>query len=226
MKQQQYEVSHYGVNVQILDKMGDDLTVVNAARASFDKQKETLDADDIRLLDYLWRNKHTTPFRHPQLSLRVTAPIFLARQLVKHQVGMSWSEISRRYVDTKPTVWRNPVWHERPVDGIKQGSGSAVSLEVKAVADTVVEKICRDAVDAYQRLLFMGIAPEEARVVLPLATNTTWVWTGSLLSFINVWQQRNDEHAQTVARAFAQCLGEILKDTFPRTMEIVEKHNG
>lgn len=216
----------FGLRLDLVDVMGNDLTVVNAARASFSKEKAQLDQKDEQLIDYLWRNKHTTPFRHPQLSLRVTAPIFLARQLVKHQVGMSWSEESRRYITDTPQIWRNPVWHKRPEESIKQGSGEQVSGDVSLVADTLVEKVCRDAVDAYERLLFMGVAPEEARIVLPLATCTTWVWTGSLLSFINIYLQRGDEHAQLIARKFAQMLHNVLTDHFPLTMNAVEKHCG
>ena len=214
-------VEFYGISVELLDVMGSDLTIVNAARASFDKRKGEFDDKDAKLLRYLWEHKHTTPFRHPQISISVTAPIFIARQLVKHQVGMSWSEVSRRYVDSTPDIWRNPQWHKRPDANIKQGSGDVVGEEVAAVVDTLVDKVCRDAVEAYERLLFMGVAPEEARIVLPLATQTTWVWTGSLLSFINVYQQRKDGHAQLPAQAFADCLGTILADLFPVTMEIV-----
>lgn len=211
----------HGICVELLDIMGSDLSIVNAARASFDKHKEDFDDKDVRLLRYLWEHKHTTPFRHPQVTIRVTAPIFLARQLVKHQVGMSWSEVSRRYVDSRPVIWRNPQWHRRPEANIKQGCGETVGEDVAAVADTLVEKVCRDAVEAYERLLFMGVAPEEARIVLPLATQTTWVWTGSLLSFINIYKQRKDSHAQLIAQAFATCLGTLLSEVFPVTMEIV-----
>lgn len=245
-----------------MDHMGTDLTVVNAARASFDKESgwagecpsastiyqegkgylREADAKLIRflargyrtgewdeLVDYLAgeqdgyavqkallefknRAQHWAPFAHPQLQLRVTMPIFLARQMVKHQVGGTWSEVSRRYVSDEPTFWFPEEWHARPED-VKQGSGAPVATQrhCHGVAQRVVEH----ALTAYQQMLDEGVAPEEARIILPQNTMTTVVWTGSLLFWARLCLQRLDGHAQLAAQELAQKIEAIVEPRYP-----------
>lgn len=250
-----------------MDHMGTDLTVVNAARASFDKestweygpptehvhedrsityrQEKRLKPADVKLIRFLargyrtgeWdelvdylageqdgyavqkallgfknRAQHWAPFAHPQLQLRVTMPIFLARQMVKHQVGGTWSEVSRRYVSDEPTFWFPEEWHARPED-VKQGSGAPVATQrhCHGVAQRVVEH----ALTAYQQMLDEGVAPEEARIILPQNTMTTVVWTGSLLFWARLCLQRLDGHAQLAAQELAQKIEAIVEPRYP-----------
>lgn len=206
--------------IEVVDVMGDDLAVANAARVSFDKWKETFDEKDAKLIDYLAKHEHTTPFRHPHVSLRCTAPIFLARQLGKHQVGLSWNEVSRRYVDEKPTFYHPDAWRARPEGGIKQGSSSDTISVVKVdseyqAPEDFYQELLDHAEYVYEVMLASGVAPEMARMVLPQSMMTSWIWTGSLLAFFHVWRLRSDSHAQKEAQDFAKELDEVMTSLFP-----------
>ena len=242
---------------QYLDHMGSDLSVVNAARASFGKESawvwvdaetRTLKADDAGLIRYLatgyrtseWlefldeikdaaingslgdltdllhaykrRAQHWAPFAHPQVQIRIQIPIFLARQFVKHQVGGVWSEESRRYISDAPGVWFPAEWHTRP-DDVKQGSGEpADDQESYQMYAGMAVATC---LHSYGSMLKNGIAPEEARIVLPLNTMTTVVWTGSLLFWSRVCNQRTDSHAQLAAQELAHQISAIVRPLFP-----------
>ena len=238
------------IKVEYVDHMGSDLSVVNAARASFDKVS-SLDADgnlkqaDANLINFLARGfttqawddlidtvmseghcdgvadilrqykasaVHFAPFCHASVTLRLTIPIFVARQLVKHQIGMTWSEVSRRYVSDEPSFWFPEVWHTRP-ENVKQGIGGFASnmpaLDAKAKAATQI------SLDSYKELLEFGVAPEEARIVLPLNHMTTVVWTGTLLAWTRVCNQRLDPHAQGTTQEAAKGVQDIVKPLFP-----------
>ena len=155
---------------------------------------------------------HFAPFCHCSVTLRLTIPVFTARQLVKHQIGMTWSEVSRRYVSDEPSFWFPEVWHTRP-DDVKQGAGGFASnmpaLDVKAKTATQV------SLDSYKELLELGVAPEEARIVLPLNHMTTVVWTGTLLAWTRVCNQRLDPHAQLATQEAAKGIQDIVKPLFP-----------
>lgn len=199
--------------VELLDCMGSDLTVVNAARVSFDKRHEEFQEKDEKLIGYLARHGHWTPFAHAQLQFRVTAPIFVARQLVKHQVGLVWNEVSRRYVDDAPEYymlkWRGAA------ENVKQGSGGEVDRETEVKADEIFWTAVETSHAAYLELLKLGIAPEQARSVLNLNHMTSWYWTGSLMAFARVCKQRLDPHAQQETREVAQQINELIKPLFP-----------
>ena len=166
---------------------------------------------------------HWAPFAHPHLSVRCVAPVFVARQLVKHQIGLTWSEVSRRYVDSDPTYYDPELWHLRPEANIKQGAGSVIdpeSTEGRLISDMMVDAVnTSDAI--YKVMLQSGVAPEEARMVLPLNAMVTWVWTGSLLAFCRVLQQRLDGHAQTASREFAGQLADIVQEKFPVSFDML-----
>jgi len=198
--------------------LDDDLTVVNAARASFGKEKAVFDEADAKLIRYLAKNNHIMPFAHPHIRFRIEAPIFVARQLAKHQVGGVWSEESRRYVDDEPTVHCLIDWRER-AGNVKQGSGGAMDGDKALLATLAYEKSVRVAQEAYRLLLEAGVAPEQARMVLPQSMNTTWIWTGSLLFFARVCKLRLDAHAQAETREVAEKIAYECAKVFPVSWE-------
>ena len=227
------------INVEYIDHMGSDTRVANVARVSFAKWNEETPVTsqrDANLLAYLESGipsdvrdngalrataiKHWSPFAHCFLSVRCTAPIALARQLVKHQVGLSWNEVSRRYTTDDVTMYMPLAFNGRPEGSIKQGCGERLDSTQQEIADSVYLNIIDKAYNDYNDLLGLGVAPEEARFILPLCTNTTWVWSGSLMAFMRVYLQRSDSHAQTVAREFADALGNIIQDCFPETFSV------
>jgi thymidylate synthase (FAD) len=161
---------------------------------------------------YKRKAQHWAPFGHPHVSIRISIPIFLARQFVKHQVGGTWSEESRRYISDEPGVWFPDEWHTRPED-IKQGSGDLVSGQNNAHG--VAQSATKAALTGYDYLLEMGTAPEEARIVLPLNMMTTVYWTGSLLFWSRVHNQRVDSHAQLAAQELGRKIGDIVRPLFP-----------
>lgn len=229
------------MSAQLIDHMGSDLSVVNAARVSFHKESDWeligphggppvqsflhpemntkgLKAADAKLLAYLAEHGHWSPFAHTSLQFRIKAPMFVARQMVKHQVGGVWNEVSRRYVDDEPEFFAPSKWRGRP-ENAKQGSTGWLPDEVW-VGETnwhlceVAESSMRGALEAYNRLLECGVAPEMARMVLPLNTMTEWIWTGSLYFFARCCRERMNPHAQKecgdLARMFyPQCAKEF-----------------
>jgi len=200
--------------VQSFPTLDDDLTVVNAARASFGKQKEVFDEADAKLIRYLAKHQHIMPFAHPHIRFRIEAPIFVARQLAKHQVGGVWSEESRRYVDGEPDIYEPKTWRSR-ADNVKQGSGADLDAASRMMAGAVYDDAVSKAVQAYEDMLRLGVAPEMARGVLPLASMTTWIWTGSLLFFSRVCKLRLDAHAQAETREVAEEIAERCAEVFP-----------
>ena len=197
------------MSVELVDKMGSDLSVVNAARVSF---------GDKKLINYLAKHEHWSPFAHATLQFHIEAPIFVARQLVKHQVGLAWNEISRRYVDSDPEYFYPDTWRSRPVDK-KQGSGdeTIVWLDRNQRVGAAVNKVVELANDTYQKMLDAGISPEQARMVLPQNTITEWYWTGSLYAFARVCNLRCKEDAQEETRDVAWGIDKLARDNFPES---------
>ena len=149
--------------VHVVDHMGTDLTVVNAARVSFQKHKDKLDERDEMLVDYLAKNNHWTPFAHPQITFRIKAPISIRTQFFKHKQGFVENEVSRRYVDEKPE-WYFPIWRSRPDKSMKQGSGDFIT-EDTVLMDDMYQFSLRTALETYEALINEGVAPEQARFV-------------------------------------------------------------
>jgi thymidylate synthase (FAD) len=210
------------IKVELIDYMGNDLSTVNSARVSFDKESyfEICDEDgcyledkDIKLIKYLADHKHMTPFRHNQIQLRCHAPIFIARQLGKHQAGLSWNEVSRRYVDTPPEFYTPDEWRERPEGGIKQGSSGVIADNEPA--KRLYASLVNESVLLYNSFVDNNVAPEMARMVLPQSMMTTWYWTGNLLAFAHVYKERISEGAQLEARHFAKELDKVIAPLFP-----------
>jgi thymidylate synthase (FAD) len=210
-------------SVGLVDFMGSDLSVVNAARVSFAKQSVWQnDSDgwiegklydkDVKLISYLAKHGHWSPFAHNSISLRIKAPIFVARQLVKHQVGLVWNEVSRRYVDDEPEFYFPDVWRGKP-ENAKQGSSGVV--EDEDYYDGVAQTVVQVARKAYNEMLEAGVAPEQARMVLPQNTMTEWIWTGSLMAFARVCKLRLDPHAQQETQEVAKMINDIVEPLFP-----------
>lgn len=202
------------IKVELIDSMGDDLRVANVARVSFDKWKDELDDKDVKLIDYLAKHEHTSPFRHTAITVRCSAPIWLARQLGKHQVGMSWNEVSRRYVDTGFEFFV-PEYRERPDGSIKQGSGGPHPENDLLKQST--RELASLALRVYDKMIAKGVAPEQARGILPQNMMTSWVWTGSLMAFHHLYRLRIDGHAQVEAQQFAAQIDDVMKTIFPHS---------
>lgn len=206
------------IRAEYIDHMGDDNRVTDAARVSFDKSAENFsDEANERLIHYLARNGHFTPFCHPQITLRETVPIFVARQRFKHQIGFVVNEVSRRYVDDTPQFYFPDVWRSRPEKSIKQGSGGE---HVNSRAWTAVaEKLADDALTAYETMIRDGVAPEQARMILPQSMVTSYFVTGSLTAFARAYKLRIDSHAQKEIQTLAQQWDAIIRPLFPVSWE-------
>jgi thymidylate synthase (FAD) len=197
---------------------GSDLDVANAARVSFDKESihepdGSLSERDAKLIRYLAKHDHWSPLAHVGAQFRVKTSVFIARQLVKHQIGLVWNEVSRRYVDTAPEYMRL-TWRWA-AENVKQGSGGEMDAETSAKVDSVFWPAVEHADSAYAAMLGLGVAPEQARAVLCLDHMTEWVWTGSLVAWARVCRLRLDSHAQGEVRDVAQRFDALLRPAFP-----------
>lgn len=206
------------MRVEMLDTMGSDLDIANAARVSFDKESEWELHDDLlflsekdeRLIHYLAKHKHWTPFAHTSIKFRVTMPIYVARQLAKHQVGCVVNEVSRRYVSSAPVLDVPTKWR-KTAENIKQGS----SDELVNIDQEHINQAMEVCLTTYDYLIASGVCPEQARAVLPLCCETTWIWTGSLAFFARVCKLRLDSHAQKETRDVAQEISALIEPLFP-----------
>jgi len=202
------------MKAEFISNMGSDGTVCDAARVSFDKAASNYTADqNARLIKYLASHGHFTPFTHPQITLRYTVPIFVARQEFKHIVGFTRNEVSRRYVDDAPEFFTPEVWRSRPEGSVKQGSG-----DVHPNSDQFHQEY-RHALhacfDCYQSMIEEGVAPELARMVLPQSMYTSYYVTGSLAAFARFYNQRSDSHAQVEIQQLAEQVNKIIAPLYP-----------
>lgn len=210
------------MKVDLIDHMGSDLTVVNAARVSFAKQSSYredahgwhLEQKDEKLIQYLAKHGHWTPFAHPQITVRVKAPLFVARQLGKHQVGLVWNEVSRRYVDDEPEFYVPERWRLKASD-VKQGSSTKTYDGTPYHLSFTPNSVVGLAKRMYMTMLSEGICPEQARMVLPQSMYTEWYWTGSLYAFARVCKLRLDPHTQQETRELAKMLENRIAPLFP-----------
>jgi len=189
--------------------MGSDTRVADAARVSFHKEVKEFGEQDVKLIKYLAKHNHFTPFTHVVITLREKVPIFVARQRFKHTVGFSYNEVSRRYVDGPPEFFYPDVWRGRPEGSVKQGSSDEVIIEFTEglckgdITDTV-DGLYQHAFCVYQSMLDSGVAPEQARMVLPQSMYTEYYVTGSLAAWARAYCLRADLHAQKEIRDLAQ----------------------
>lgn len=237
--------------VELIDSMGSDLSVCNAARVSFHKESKwendkeefindfdledkeffyknpefegQLGIGDQKLVQFLAKHNHFSPFCHAFLSFRIKTHIVNARQLVKHQVGLSWNEVSRRYVDDEPTFFMPEAWRTRPAS-VKQGSSETetvtyfkpefYSTQPNSWPEFTISQVVADhyenSLALYEDMIEAGVAPEQARGILPLFMNTEWIWSGSLAAFARVYSLRIDSHAQKEVRDIAEIIGKLI----------------
>ena len=209
------------IDVTLIDSMGSDLTVVNAARVSFNKKSEwdednTLTVSDSNLISYLAMHKHMSPFGHCFASFHVKAPIFVARQLVKHKF-LRWNEVSRRYVDYEPKLYEPNDWRGRSVDK-KQGSEGNVYPD-----EDIISFYKHASLLSYNQLLEAGVAPEQARMVLPQSTMTEWYWSGSLDAFSDMCKLRRDYDAQYESRLVANSISMDMSTLYPASWKALQR---
>lgn len=207
------------MKAELLSVYGDDLMVVNAARVSYGKNKEIFDLNDKKLLNFLVQHKHVSPFRHPQIQYRIICPIFVERQLFKHQIGLTANSISGRYVDFSEDFWEPKELRYQSKDS-KQGSGGSFINEelLKQMKDHINEsKIL------YEKLNNFGVAKELSRTILPLSLNTQFIWTGSLWAFIHLFNLRLKSDAQKETRIIvSEMLDLLIKNgSFKNSLDIL-----
>ena len=229
-------------HVDCIDHMGSDITVVNAARVSFNSRSEyevdtesydrlqvgdgqskdslkseflRLSERDEKLIKYLAKHDHWTPFAHPQITLRIKAPISIRTQFFKHKQGFVENEISRRYVSFEPEFYL-PMWRHKPEGNAKQGSSDFVKegLE-KDLCDSGFHEVCEKAIDHYNHLIENGVAPEQARFILPQGMYTEWYWTGSLSAYARFCHLRSADYAQWEIRQYAEAVSQIISSLYP-----------
>ena len=230
------------MKAEYIDHLGDDLTVVNAARVSFDKESQeepccavgavcddtcltsdVLSKADTKLIKYLAKHGHWTPFSHPQITMRYTVPIFIARQEFKHIVGFTRNEVSRRYVDDTPEFYTPDTWRSRPEGSVKQGSGGEFTgyvwtedtMGVDMPMEDVYQEVIQFCLDSYTLAIEAGVAPEQARMVLPQSMYTSYYITGSLAAFARMVKQRSDPHAQVEIQELAAMVDKVIRPLYP-----------
>jgi len=201
--------------VELQEVFGDDLLVVNAARVSFSKESYDLSEKDEKLINYLAKHNHISPFFHPQIRFRIKMPIFVAREWYRHRIGFARNEVSRRYVDDIPECWipRSEDLRERD-SKVKQGSKDSIVQNADEIHD-IIEKHTQNSVNMYKYLLGQGIAPEIARCVLPQSMMTEFIETGSLAAYARLFKLRSDPSAQKEIRIYAEKIGVFLSKCFP-----------
>jgi len=199
--------------VQILEVMGNDLTVVNAARVSFSKESKELTEGDGKLIKYLARNQHISPFFHPQIRMRLKMPIFIAREWFRHTIGFARNEVSRRYVDSEPEVYMPLELRARDCN-LKQGS-KAESIEDNESVALIMHKSMEISVSTYNSMLAANVAPEVARTVLPQSMYTEFIETASLYAYARLCKLRLDPHAQLEIRMYADAIDKQMVAHFP-----------
>ncbi len=202
------------ITVEYIDHMGSDNRVCNSARVSFDKDADNFtEEQNTKLINYLAKHNHITPFMHPQITLRETVPIFVARQRFKHVIGFSYNEISRRYVDSEPTLYVPEEWRSRPEGYIKQGSGGVMANQQEL--QYMYNSFATQSKELYTQLIESGVAPEQARMVLPQSMLTSYYVTGSLAAFARAYNLRADNHAQKEIQDLAKLWNDVIEPLFP-----------
>lgn len=217
------------MKVELIDHMGDDLRVVNAARVSFDKESKDFTyredlpkGSDQGLLEYLGSHNHWSPFAHCIITMRETVPIFVARQRFKHTVGWAYNEVSRRYVDSEPEFFSPDAWRARPDNGMKQGSGEPIKEQL-AAQETYGDAVHEALISYLYLTKNLNVCPEQARMVLPQSMYTSYYVTGSLYAWANAYNQRIDKHAQQEIQELAQSWDEILRELYPEAWKVLTK---
>lgn len=220
--------------------MGSDLSVVNAARVSFAKESnwielcreigeeshviaKVLSEGDRKLINYLAKHKHYSPFNHTFLSFRIKAPIFVARQLVKHEY-MPWNEVSRRYVDDEPEFYVPDVWRAKAAN-VKQGSSNEAAYSIDALQYYISNDYLKVCLKIYNEMILAGVCAEQARMLLPQNIMTEWIWSGTLKAFHKMLVLRLDPHTQVETRLVAEKIAPLIQDLFPVSYPALMENN-
>jgi len=201
--------------VRLIDHMGSDLSVVNAARVSFGKRKEAIDEGDAKLIRYLSGHEHTSPFRHTALTMHVKAPIFVFRQWMKHRIASEFNEISGRYVEFPEDEFFVPALFRKQAKVNKQGSEGEIDPEHRERALVAYLESCRGAVAHYKELISLGVCREQARCILPLGLYSEVYWTVSLQAVGHFIRLRSDSHAQWEIQQYAAAVRHLVEPLFP-----------
>lgn len=223
------------MKVEYIDHMGNDDSVVNAARVSFAKTASLFsDVENESLIRYLAKHNHWTPFSHTAITLRMQAPISIRTQCYKHKVGFSENEESRRYISTAPEYYL-PTFRHKPDRSIKQGSGEAIeeitgtyssgdpATYTQEFLQNEYSNLLDHAIRTYEAFISLGVAPEQARFILPQGVETQWVWTGNLQSFARFYSLRTDPHAQKEIQELAKMVGGIIQPLYPVSWKYLTK---
>lgn len=201
------------MRAQYVDHMGSDLSVVNAARVSFAKQKDVMDENDEGLVRFLAKHDHWTPFAHTAITLRMSAPVPIRTQCFKHKQGLVENEESRRYISSTPELFVPESFRMKPEGSIKQGSGGIHPDSDMWLAAYRMQ--CEGAIALYERMVANGICPEQARFILPQGCEVNWIWTGNVYAFANFFNKRTDSHAQKEIQDLALQVGEVIASLYP-----------
>ena len=218
------------VKAELLDYMGTDLDVVNAAKVSFSKESEwewqteyecgvpvsdtpILADKDKKLINYLATHDHWTPFAHTALKFRCSAPVPIRTQAFKHKIGMVENEESRRYISSTPEIYIPEFFRAKPEGSIKQGSAGVHPMNNLLLAE--YETCVENCVSQYESMITVGVCPEQARFILPQGAIVNWIWTGNLVSFANFYNKRTDTNAQYEVRLLADSVGKQIAEIFP-----------
>lgn len=205
------EVLDHGF-VRLVDVMGSDLSVVNAARISFANESQTFQDRDKKLIHYLWTHRHTSPFRHASLQIHLRAPLFVLRQWMKHQIGCAWNEVSGRYVQFDAQFYHPDQWREQH-ESNKQGSKGEISSQ--ALANRLYKESLDLALMRYHELLELGVCKEQARMLLPLSLYSECYWTVSLQALMHFLELREDHHSQWEIQEYARAVRQLATPHFP-----------
>lgn len=209
------------MEAKLVDYMGNDNSIVNAARVSFAKLAENYsDEKNAKLIKYLADNNHWSPFAHATITLHMKAPIAIHAQCAKHQVGFAMNTVSRRYVKDTPELFI-PIFRYKPEGSIKQGSGEDLEPEANKQWMSEYKLACEEMINTYESMIKAGISPEQARFVLPQGVYTEWYWTGSLYAWARFYNQRSDSHAQKEIQHLASLAQDIIQPLFPISWEVL-----
>ena len=219
-----YEINR-DQEVELINWMGDDNEVCDAARVSFNKQASGYTSNqNERLLNYLAEHDHWSPFAHCFMKFRFRAPMFIARQFQKHVIGFAWNEVSRRYVDEPPTFFIPRSYRKRP-DNMKQGSVSEGETPVTGdILEAYMEQMKEHTRD-YKSMINQGVCPEQTRMFMPQSMITEWIWSGSLMAWARFVQLRSDSHAQAECWPYADNVRSFMFDKFPNSTKALLENN-
>lgn len=202
------------MKVEYIDHMGSDLSVINAARVSFNKKHDKFDKEkDTKLINYLAKHKHEIPFAHTAITLRMEAPVPIRTQAFKSKVGFVENEESRRYISYKPEYFIPEYFRSKPEGGAKQGSSDKHPQSDFWLI--VYKQSCDEKIEIYEDMIADGLCAEQARFILPQGVTVKWIWTGSLLAFARFYKLRTDSHAQKEIQDLAKEVGEVMKKLYP-----------